>query len=347
MMKICAACTLELPKERFSNKQWQRKLPQRRCTECITIERVPQLTAPSCWICLGDEADKSERLRRDCSCRGTDAGFIHLSCLVEYAKKKNQEWDEAGCRDMVALQRPWRDCPNCHQRYENALSVVISNEFVSFILKEQPNNKQKQIEALRFRLSSLYESLKPTQLDAAKEVATRILGLIGQMKVETRPFLHIEYYMHIEATTYYALGVITCKMKTKEGGQEALAHFNKCLDLSMAINFVELTARAKCRISFMKSRYEGEEIKQHTEERLKICQDWHEHCVTTYGEEHAGNIGTGVNLAIALSNAHHNIEAAKLLTGMVSVSERVHGSQHETTKRAKWWLQKINARQAD
>ena len=38
-MKICAACSQELPKERFSKKQWQLK-SQRRCKECIAENRA-------------------------------------------------------------------------------------------------------------------------------------------------------------------------------------------------------------------------------------------------------------------------------------------------------------------
>ncbi|KAL3802148.1 hypothetical protein ACHAW5_000233 [Stephanodiscus triporus] len=58
------------------------------------------VTAPLCWICLGDENRHDlEHLRRDCSCRGT-AGFVHLSCLVEYAKKKNQECDDRDQDDL-------------------------------------------------------------------------------------------------------------------------------------------------------------------------------------------------------------------------------------------------------
>ena len=37
-MKVCAGCSQELPKDKFSKKQWQAK-QQRRCKECITDNR--------------------------------------------------------------------------------------------------------------------------------------------------------------------------------------------------------------------------------------------------------------------------------------------------------------------
>jgi hypothetical protein len=45
-MKICAACSQELPKEKFSKKQWQAK-QQRRCKECIADNREVNLEAPN------------------------------------------------------------------------------------------------------------------------------------------------------------------------------------------------------------------------------------------------------------------------------------------------------------
>ena len=276
---------------------------------------------------------------------GTNAGFVHLSCLVEYAEKKNTAWIEVGSRDIKEFRKPWAVCPNCHQHYQNAMSVDVANEFVSFVQKEHPNNKQKQVEALELKLSSLCKSLKPFQVDEAREVATRLLILIGQMKVET--LMLPTRYMQAEAFTYYNLGMIAHNVKKEESYQEALAHFNKCLELSTAINFIELIAIAKYIISLARSRLEREESKQNEEEQVKICQDLYVMRVTRHGEEHAGAIKSGMMLAVAFWNANRRIEAKRLLTGLVAVSERVNGPQNGTTKRAKSLLQEVNAHQAD
>ena len=92
-MKVCAACYEELPHER-------------RCIGCIDSDRDVAAKAlpkemlyvvscdgdapceeeeeggPTCWICLDGESSDLGPLRRDCSCRGTDAGYAHLECLV-------------------------------------------------------------------------------------------------------------------------------------------------------------------------------------------------------------------------------------------------------------------------
>ena len=66
---------------------------------------TPAAPAPEgakCYLCLGGSDDGP--LVRGCACRGSDAGFGHLSCLVESAKA-----DESG--------RRWTSCPTCKQYF--------------------------------------------------------------------------------------------------------------------------------------------------------------------------------------------------------------------------------------
>lgn len=69
-------------------------------------------------------------------------------------------------------------CPNFHLRYQNTLKSDIANGFASFVEREQPNNQQKQVEAHVLKLSALYNSQQPKQINDAKEVATRVIVLI-------------------------------------------------------------------------------------------------------------------------------------------------------------------------
>ena len=345
-MKICAACTLELPEESFSNNQWQLKLHLRRCRACITNKHVAQLTTPECWICKEDEVEKSERLRRDCSCRGTDAGFVHLSCLVRYAKKKNIEWDRRDPDDRRILDfvRPWKVCPNCHQFYENTLEADIANEFVSFIEREHPNDQEKQVEALRHKLFALSNSHQPTQINEAKEVATRVLVLIREMEIDM-PMLPTRL-TNFQAYTYIELGRIACKEGSEASCREALVHLGKSLELYKAINFAAGAAYTEYCISLVKSKLEND-TSRINEDQLKKSQDVYDMRVRDCGEESALTINPGVDLAIELWEANRGVEAERLLIRVADLSERVHGPQHNTTKRAKLWLKKINTRRAN
>ena len=55
-MKICAACSRELPKEQFSKKQWQLK-QRRRCKDCIAAKREVTTEAPNTDSQLPSRAD--------------------------------------------------------------------------------------------------------------------------------------------------------------------------------------------------------------------------------------------------------------------------------------------------
>jgi hypothetical protein len=99
-----------------------------------------------CYLCLdGGLDDADQPLRRDCACRGTDAGFVHLSCLTGFAETKSKAWDG---RDTNELVTPWVRCPSCDQYYQNELAVDIASKFVSFVRRQYPRNTQMQVEAL-------------------------------------------------------------------------------------------------------------------------------------------------------------------------------------------------------
>ena len=101
-----------------------------------------------CYLCLdGGLDDANQPLRRDCACRGTDAGFVHLSCLTNYAATKSKQ-----ASDTNEFRDPWIACPCCHQYYQNGLRVDIATEFVSFVQRQYPDNTQSQVESIHLKL---------------------------------------------------------------------------------------------------------------------------------------------------------------------------------------------------
>ena len=103
---------------------------------------------PVCYLCLDGGAD--EPLRRDCACRGSDAGFVHLSCLAEYAETKSMQ-----AIGMNEFRKPWKECPGCHQCYQNKLGINIATEFVSFVRRQYPRDTRRQVESLYSKLRAL------------------------------------------------------------------------------------------------------------------------------------------------------------------------------------------------
>jgi hypothetical protein len=120
-----------------------------------------------CYLCLDGGAD-AQPLSLNCASRGTDAGFVHLACLTNYAASKSMQ-----AHDMNQFIQPWRECPGgCHQCYQNELAIDIATEFVSFVRRQYPHDTRRQVETLYLKLYSLTKMLNRLQT-SAKERAWR------------------------------------------------------------------------------------------------------------------------------------------------------------------------------
>jgi hypothetical protein len=256
-----------------------------------------------CYLCLGgdlDDDDADEPLRRDCACRGTDAGFVHLSCLAEYAATKSKQTNSMNL-GMIEFIKPWRDCPSCHQKYQNKLAVDIATEFVSFVRRQYPHDTQKQVESLHLKLralSSMFERLQPVQKREAGVTANVLLSLIDRMRANVSPLP--ERYSEFEADAYNTHGGIALDEGTEESARRALAHFENQLKVREAIGHAVGIAIAKRNIAIAKSMYEGGS----NEELLKTSQDLYELRVAKLGEEHENTIIAGTNYARRLRKAN-------------------------------------------
>jgi hypothetical protein len=80
------------------------------------------------------------------------------------------------------------------------------------------------------------------------------------------------------------------------------------------------------------------------DETLKISQDVYKANVKHFGRVHTATISAGRNLAVALHNAYHGIEAERLLTELASSCKRFHGPDHCLTQRVESDLQKCKVR---
>ena len=282
-----------------------------------------------CYLCHETEADDDgQPLLRDCACRGTDAGFVHLSCLTEYAAAKSKGWDG---RVMNELVQPWETCPGCHQYYQNELAVDIASEFVSFVRRQYPDDTQRQVESLYAKLvalNSMIERLQPVQKREAGVTANVILSLIDRMRTEVSP-LQIRY-SYMEADTYNIHGRIALFEGTEESARRAVAHFQKSLEMYAYIGYAEGIAVAKSNIAYAKSKYESGN--NNNEELVKASQELYELRIADDGEEHEYTIKSGKIYAIDLQKANRREEAKELLMKLLATSKQVFGSDHKITK---------------
>ena len=281
--------------------------------------------AALCYLCLdGGLDDADQPLRRDCSCRGTDAGYVHLSCLTGYAEIKSEE-----ARTMREIRDPWQTCPHCHQDYQNELAIDIATKFVSFVRGKYPDNTQRQVESLQLKLcafDSILDMLKPVQKREAGVTANVLLSLIQRMKgdVSSLPMR----YSQFQAFAYNVHGRIALNERTEESARRAVVHFKKDLSVCEAIGEVEGIAVAKGSIAVAQTMLVGD----NTDEYLKASKELYELRVAKHGEAHEITILAGKHYAGGLQSANRGDEARELLTKLLATSKQVLGPHHNTTK---------------
>ena len=291
--------------------------------------------ADMCWLCHEDGPDESgQPLRRDCSCRG-GSGWAHLSCIVGYAKQKTEQWN---IRDgMDKFPEPWHVCPGCKQDYQNELAVELANEFVSFVKEKYPDDHRKHVWALSGQLG-----LSHVAGEEVKDVSIKILScIIAYTKaVNAAPTKDLQA---VEAKAYNNLGHIALVEGTKESAKTAMEYFEKYRDICEAAGWTTGVTSSEYNIACAKAKYEGGSDKI-TEEILEKFQKAYKQSVEKFGQESSATIKSGIFLVTTLKKAFHRIEAERLLTKLVAICKRVHGPEHDITKRVDSNLQNCKVR---
>jgi hypothetical protein len=288
-----------------------------------------------CYLCLGGGADDEDGqpLRRDCACRGTDAGFVHLSCLTEFAETKSKQ----ARVDMNEFREPWIACPSCHQYYQNELAINIASKFVSFVRRQYPHDTPLQVEALDVKLCAIYsmfERLQPVQKREVGDTANVLLSLIDRMKNDASSPLPMRY-SEMEAYAYHTHGRIALDEGSEESARRAVNHFEKSRQVFEAIGDAEGIANAKGNIAIAKSKYESG---NNNEELMKASREVYELRVAKLGEEHYYTIDAGIDYAIYLQKSNCREEAKELLMKLLATSKQVFGSGHKMTKQVESML---------
>jgi tetratricopeptide (TPR) repeat protein len=96
-----------------------------------------------CWVCHGHGLEEdgevrncsSRKLMRGCACRGPDAGFGHLRCLVQAAEHDQNTWDR---------------CPTCRQDFTGELRLEMARARWEKAKKLPPQDWERLNAADRF-----------------------------------------------------------------------------------------------------------------------------------------------------------------------------------------------------
>jgi len=329
-MKICSTIG-RLKLGRLQQQQKYQKLIDIECIVATPLLLPPaddvNDDAPVCYICLDNGPDESgQPIRRDCSCRGSDCGFAHISCLAKFAEQKTEIWDGYSVGD---LSEPWVMCPCCLQPHQNELAVDLANEFVSYVVKEHSSDLLLYLYALDHKLCALVaRSINGIQMKReSNRIANTMLFVIRKLKADRR-YMFDQCIAIIESSVYNRLGQITL-VEDLDGYKKAIEYFEKCRDLAKAVHYSEGVAIADNNIIGTKKVY-GKDIS--SDEYLKQAQAFYQLQVDVSGQGSVDILKAALNVAIALKGTNQRRQAEELLSRLIEISKRYHGREHNITK---------------
>ncbi len=298
---------------------------------------------PCCWVCLEEGPDKSGNpLVRDCSCRGS-SGFAHLSCIIKHAESEGRRVARADVDTTAALfAKAFEFCPNCTQQYQNDVIYKLTRAAVDFTDREYKNVHCGYLlcHTLSNRLTVLDPKNNADDKTEGEANCAKILSIIEDMKRnEYLAQSWKELYVYFEAAAYGAVGSFYMRLDTEESLKNAKLYLEKARDVFKEMGDEMPMLMAEKKIASIESRISGEE---------NLCVDTlqkiYSYLKRTIGETDPQTIGAGADVAEALCLSFHAIEGERLLSKLVESSRRVHGMEHECTKRIMSYLQRMKER---
>jgi len=203
-----------------------------------------------------------------------------------------------------------------------------------------------QLEAMNLKIVVIFVSklfMTKEQRKVAKKIAKKMIATFNRIPFPTDPSLHILSY------TYNALGEVYLSESTKESAEIAVEYFEKDLQVSKQLGDAVSMDTAERNIVRGKAFVDGGNMfinsNRSFQEHTSSIEAHRKEYNAYMKEIKAGALGPGpinaaTNFAYALFNAQRTIEAQRVLTELQSISTRVHGANHASTKQ----IEKVYAR---
>ena len=283
-----------------------------------------------CYTCHepGPDVD-GEPLRRDCACRGTDAGFVHLSCLAGYAASMSRKTES-----LSGFTTAWERCSICKQcfrgRFAHDMAIELGTVMEQEYQDDTPSNSRRQVVALGVWLSALEwlpRRLTLAQQDDIMVLANHILSSISRMR--ERGFRVGTCVSKVEAQAYGMLGRVSLCGVTPGYAMRAAEHFENQLRISEAVNDARGVRRAQDNILVALS--DGDCNGFTNAGWVRISQRIYELRVIRSGAGSKRTIRAGIFHAHRLRLDNQRREARELLLELQATSRLRLGRAHRIT----------------
>jgi hypothetical protein len=296
----------------------------------------------SCWLCLDDEADHCGKPPvRDCSCRGDDAGFAHVSCIVDYARRKSRE-----AADPVEFVVPWARCENCKQRHENQLRIDLLDEFKRFVDEQYPGSNWRHLAVQNQFLGAVLSGAEISR-EKQEEIIDTTLSVIDQLSIDPDPSSSSKIEL-LKATTLGSISDIRMRQEdlTEDEAMKCLGYLEEGRRIRESFGDALGVAKVETSIAYFKERcverFGAQEAfgKPSVEKVIERLRNTYQLMSENFGE--ATSLQAGVDLATLLSNANHTVESWRLSKRLLAISQQYHGREHGTTIKIEGILANLN-----
>eukprot|EP00956_Cyclotella_meneghiniana_P000056 scaffold114_cov36-Cyclotella_meneghiniana.AAC.1 len=305
------------------------------------VSDEPNVDSLCCLFCCSDEPDKdSQPVRKEvCACRG-DAGYFHVSCLVEFAKTKTKA---AMDRGHVNLGEIWMECPTCKQDWTGGTLVDMSKESVSFVCEEYPDDVELKIYALGIKRDGI-EFSGTCSVEEQECAAEEVLSAIKEYyNGEELPAFVLRAKMY----SYFMLGDIAFDLNELA---DAIEHYKQCEATARALGYGEndidmMRIRKQIVASQCALGCEGD--RAYYETLLPFSRAIYAKSKENDGEDNQSPLAYGYDLAKTLCELGQLDEAKELLADLHAKAQRVFGTHHYGTQDIKCLLDKISTSRVD
>jgi hypothetical protein len=305
-----------------------------------------------CWICLegGGADDAGKPIVRDCACRGSDAGFAHMSCIIGYAEQKS-----AQATLSSELITPWKNCPICKKSYQNDLAIFLAEAFVSFAERkyDYPGNtlsdKILVMEALKLQILSIRSmaslSKKRVRLELAMKIPIPIRKMMGlsDRAIEEhgmKGWVHMDHstcefkgyciVCSFKAYGYVCLGQMYILDTNKENESIEIGYYDKARDIYNSVGLELKSTEMSELIRNAMAKYKGDDAP----EQLEYLNKQYHFALQKYGEKAEITLTAGISYAFNLLSVNRSIEAERIMTKVAGTSLQIYGQGHQFGQRS-------------
>ena len=269
-------------------------------------DAAPDITPPpnaKCFLCL----ERGEApLHRNCACRGADAGFTHMECIIDHALA-NAAKDE---------DHLWRECAVCKQRFFGKIQLAMAQVRWQISLSLDVHHRRRDDSRRLGAVDQLVEALQAARafdvaLPLAEEaVDTRRAAGRGTFSsthasLNNLALLHLDMDKADAALPVATEGLEHCRRTWGDADVATLCAMNTL-------------ARAHCALGEYR-------------EALPLARDAFDGLKQAVGDGHRDSISSGASLAAIYYQLAEMDAAFSMYEEALRSSRRTFGNEHPDT----------------